>query len=596
MPALPKRLVPFFWYFIKSYQRYLFALLFVGLFWGIYNALSPYLLKVIIDTIADFDGDKATLFSSIQLFVILYMILWVAIAVNFRMRDWIVLKFHPSIRHDMAQAMFAYLNGHSYRYFQNNFAGSLTNKIGDMMNGTVSILLKLEETFATIAAIVIAVASMFFVHSIFAMILLVWLLFFTLVSYYFTKHIHRLSNIFAASKTVWVGKVVDSVSNVINMRLFARNHYENAYIKTATDDTVSKDRAMQKYVLKMHIGWDLSIIFLMGGLLYALINLYSEGLVTLGDFTFIITVAVYMVHNLWNLASQWVQFSEELGKCSQALTMITQTHDIPDTANAKSLIITKGEIEFDQVSFHYDQGKKIFNNKNVVIPSGQKVGLVGFSGSGKTTFVHLILRFFEIESGRILIDQQDIRDVTQNSLREQIAMIPQDTSLFHRTLMENIRYGYLEASDEEVINASKRAHCHEFISQLPEGYDSLVGERGIKLSGGQRQRIAIARAMLKDAPILILDEATSALDSVTEKYIQEGLNLLMKDRTTIIIAHRLSTLSAMDRILVFDQGHIIEDGSHEELLAYGGHYAKLWQMQAGGFLPEQPEESLQGQK
>lgn len=590
MSLLPKRLLPFFWYFIKPYRRYLYSLLFVGFFWGMYNALSPYFLKRIIDTIAVFDGDKSTLFPSIRLFVIFYMMLWVAIAINFRMRDWIILRFHPAIRQDMAEAMFSYLNSHSYRYFQNNFAGSLTNKIADMMNGTVSILLKLEETFATIAAIIIAVISMFLVHAIFAVILFVWLLSFIFVSFYFTKHIHRLSNIFAASKTIWVGKAVDSITNIINMRLFARNNYENSYIKAVTEDTVAKDRAMQKYVLKMHVGWDLSIIFLMGFLLYALIHLYSKELVTLGDFTFIITVTVYMIHNLWNLANQWVQFSEELGKCSQALTLISKAHDIVDAPDAKALVVTRGEIEFDQVYFHYEKDQPIFINKTLIIPSGQKVGLVGFSGSGKTTFVHLILRFFDVEAGRILIDQQDIRNVTQNSLREQIAMIPQDTSLFHRTLMENIRYGRLEASDEEVINVSKRAHCHEFISQLSDGYDSLVGERGIKLSGGQRQRIAIARAMLKDAPILILDEATSALDSVTEKYIQEGLNLLMKGRTTIIIAHRLSTLSAMDRILVFDKGQIIEDGCHEKLLAAGGHYAKLWQMQAGGFLPEQPEE------
>jgi ATP-binding cassette subfamily B protein len=290
---------------------------------------------------------------------------------------------------------------------------------------------------------------------------------------------------------------------------------------------------------------------------------------------------------LWYLASQFVTFAEELGKCKQALTIISALHDIRDEPNAQALEVTKGDIEFDDVTFHYDEGAHLFNNKNVLIQSGQKVGLVGLSGSGKSTFVNLILRLFDVESGKIRIDGQDIRKVTQESLREHIAMIPQDVSLFHRTLLENIRYGRTDATDEEVIQASKQAHCHEFISQLTEGYNALVGERGIKLSGGQRQRIAIARALLKNAPILILDEATSALDSLTEKLIQDSLHTLMQGRTTIVIAHRLSTLSEMDRILVFDNGQIVEDGTHADLIRAKGHYSRMWAMQAGGFLPEQ---------
>jgi len=229
---------------------------------------------------------------------------------------------------------------------------------------------------------------------------------------------------------------------------------------------------------------------------------------------------------------------------------------------------------------------KFFEDKTLTIKAGEKVGLVGFSGSGKTTFVNLILRHYDPDSGKILIDGQDICKVTQKSLRQQIALIPQDPSLFHRTIMDNLRYGRLEATDDEVYEASKKAHCHEFIMQLPEGYHTIVGERGSKISGGQRQRIAIARAILKNAPILILDEATSALDSITEKYIQEALHVLTKARTTLVVAHRLSTLSEMDRILVFKDGKIIEEGTHESLVDQGGHYAHLWKMQAGGFLQD----------
>jgi ATP-binding cassette subfamily B protein len=258
--------------------------------------------------------------------------------------------------------------------------------------------------------------------------------------------------------------------------------------------------------------------------------------------------------------------------------------EILDKPNAVPLQCAQGQITFRDVKFHYKGTKPLFSDKSVTIESGQKVGLVGYSGGGKSTFVNLILRLYDVTEGSILIDGQDVRDVTQDSLHQTIAMIPQDPSLFHRSLMDNIRYGRVDATDKEVITASKKAYAHEFISKLPLGYESLVGERGVKLSGGQRQRIAIARAILKNAPILILDEATSQLDSVTEGLIQESLWGLMQSKTTIVIAHRLSTLLHMDRILVFDQGKIVEDGSHTQLLAKSGSYKTLWDTQIGGFL------------
>ena len=264
-----------------------------------------------------------------------------------------------------------------------------------------------------------------------------------------------------------------------------------------------------------------------------------------------------------------------------------KSHDIVDVHNAKPLNLESGNIQFKDVTFAYNDGQPVFSGLNVTIPHGQRVGLVGFSGSGKTTFTQLILRMYELNSGSIFVDGQNIHDVTQSSLREQISMIPQEPMLFHRTLMENIRYGKLNATDEEVIAAAQAARAHDFIMSLPLKYESLVGERGVKLSGGQRQRIAIARAILKNSPIQMLDEATSSLDSVTEKSIQGAFEILMKDKTVIVVAHRLSTISHLNRILVFDSGKIIEDGTHDELLAKDGHYALLWKMQAGGFLPTQ---------
>lgn len=300
----------------------------------------------------------------------------------------------------------------------------------------------------------------------------------------------------------------------------------------------------------------------------------------------------YTIFNLtmviWIIADKAPELFQSLGIAKQALSVMQDPQDILDPPHAVGLSIKRGEIVFENVSFCYGE-RKIFQKLNLRISAGEKVGLVGYSGAGKSTFVNLILRFFSVGQGRILIDGQDIAHVRLESLREQIALIPQDPILFHRSLEDNIRYGRVEASQSQVIEAAKLAHCDEFIQKCPGGYNTMVGERGTKLSGGEKQRIAIARAMLLKAPILILDEATSALDSVTEQYIQDSLEKLMANRTTIVVAHRLSTLSKMDRILVFDQGKIIEQGSQQELLNKKGHFAHMWQMQAGGFLPDRSE-------
>lgn len=578
---LPGRLVPFFLYVIRPYRWYVFVLLLSGALWGFLNSVTPYVLKLLIDQLA---GVSDFAFTSLQLFAV-YMVLWVVQAGNFRLMDWIFLRVLPDIRRDVVNVMYRHLMGHSYHYFQSHFAGSLQNKISDITAGSVSILRKIDEGFAQIVGLIIAFVFMFLVHPYFAFLLFAWAVCFMGIAAFFSKRIYALSHDFSVARTSLVGKIVDGVSNMIMVRSFSRCSYEHDYIADNVDVVVSKDRKMQRMILVMYIGFDVTILTMIGLMMWNLIALHQQGDVTIGDFAFIMMLFVTIFHALWWLIGQLVEFAEQLGKCSQALSIVTVPYDISDVDGAQPLVVGEGKIEFCNVTFHYNAGDAVFENKNVVVRSGEKVGLVGFSGSGKSTFVNLILRFFDVESGNIFIDGQDIARVTQDSLRAHISMIPQDTSLFHRTLMENIRYGCLDATDEEVIEASKRAHCHDFIRELPEGYESLVGERGVKLSGGQRQRIAIARAMLKNAPILILDEATSALDSVTEKHIQEGVRSLMEGKTTIVIAHRLSTLSEMDRILVFDNGRIIEDGSHDALLQQNGHYAHMWHMQAGGFLP-----------
>jgi len=563
----------------------------VAVLWAIHTSLTPYVLKLLIDAVTNYHGDINQLGNAVFWLAVSYVLLSLMLGITFRFYDYFILKLMPNVKHDIQQQMLFYLEGHSHSYFQNNFAGSLSNKIADMTRSVPEILSLLTDSgLAAIFGIMVASITMYFVQPIFAVILIIWAVIYFYVSWRLSFKGREYATILAEAKSTLSGKQVDSVSNIINIRLFAKREFEVSYIKKYIDDVVKKDRHIQWYLLKVRIFQFLSMSAVLTAMLYFLIEERSQHTITVGDFALILGLSTRLLDTLWNAGNNFVRFAQEVGSCAQALTIITAQHEIVDSHDAPPLVVKQGNIEFDNVTFYYQRNNNLFKNKRVEIEAGSKVGLVGFSGSGKTTFVNLILRFFDIESGRILIDGQDISMVTQNSLREQIAMIPQDTSLFHRSLMENIRYGRLDATDDEVVEASKRAHCHEFISILPEGYNALVGERGIKLSGGQRQRIAIARAMLKNAPILILDEATSALDSVTEKLIQESLALLMEGRTTIVIAHRLSTLSEMDRILVFDKGQIMEDGAHDELLANGGHYAHLWAMQAGGFLPEQENE------
>ena len=332
-----------------------------------------------------------------------------------------------------------------------------------------------------------------------------------------------------------------------------------------------------------HIYW---LAGLMIGIVYYAIGIWAADGMTVGEFAMAASLCLLLIEQARGLSRKFLEFFEYIGNVTDGVSIIVRPHEVVDHSAAATLQITRGEIRIEGLDFAYQPARPVFTGLDLVVPPGQKVGLVGFSGSGKSTLLNLVLRLFEPQGGRIVLDGQDIQQVTQESLRGAIAMIPQDPMLFHRSLMENVRYGRLDATDEEVIAAARQAHAHEFIMESEGQYESLVGERGVKLSGGQRQRIALARALIKNAKILLLDEATSSLDSVTEHYIQESLQSLMRDKTVLVIAHRLSTLAHLDRIVVFHCGRIIEDGTHHALLTRGGHYARMWTMQAGGFLPE----------
>lgn len=586
MYSVPKTLPKFLWSFVKDYKISFLGCSLVGVFWAINLSLTSYVMKLIIDTVSNAQNSDSLL-SFVSYPIALYIGVSCIMGFIFRFHDWIVIKTYPAMKAKITQAMFNYVERHSYTYFQKNFSGCIGNKINDMAKSALAIITHIiENFFARTIALGIGAVTMFFVHPYFAVLLLVWSSIFISIAIFLSKRSQLYSEDFSETRSFGVGKVVDSLTNIFNVKLFAREKFENCYLNGYLEETASKNRISLWYLLKVKVFYSISITVLQSSMIGLLIYERLQEKITVGDFALILTLNMILVEEIFFIVNQLVPFSEEVGVCKQALSIISCTHEIVDDPQASSLKILNGQIVFDKVSFQYKEGQEIFSNKSLIINKGERVGLVGFSGSGKTTLVNLILRFFDVDSGRILIDGQDIKKVTQESLRDQISMIPQDPFLFHRSIAENIGYGDLNASLEEIIEASKQAHCHEFIEKIPGGYHSLVGEKGVKLSGGQRQRIAIARAILKNAPILILDEATSSLDSMTESYIQESLQTLMKGKTTIVIAHRLSTLFNMERILVFNKGKIIEDGTHLDLIQLNGHYTNLWNMQIGGFLKD----------
>lgn len=584
---IPNSTAGFIFHFVKKQRWSFMAFLLIGVGWAINDTFFPYFLKRIVDTLQNFHGSRENVYTALKPTLILLVSFWIGMEVMQRASGFLAIYAFPRFRATIREAVFHHIKFHSHEFFSNHFAGNIGKKLADLPTSSQTIMEIICFQFSTaITGAIIVFFMMWTTKPLFAAILAIWFICHMGITFLFLKNSHRLHEIHSEAVSVLGGKIVDTLTNILNVRLFARSRYESDYLKSFQDDEIQKEQAAKKNLEIMRIGMGISGLFLMFGMVFGLLYAWIHHWITLGDFTQVIMQSFWLLGWLWFVNYQLTVFTRELGTIHNALSLIRQGYDVIDIENAKPIEISQGKIHCDNISFAYHEKRPVFDHFNLTIPAGQKVGLVGFSGSGKSTFVNLLLRFYDLQSGKILIDGQNIHDVTQDSLRSQIAMIPQDPSLFHRTLMENIRYGRLDASDAEVIEAAKLAHCHEFIEKLDAGYESLVGERGIKLSGGQRQRIAIARAILKNAPILILDEATSSLDSVTEKLIQESLENLMSTRTTLVVAHRLSTLANMDRILVFHQGKLLEEGTKDELLKAKGHFAMLWNMQTDGFLPD----------
>ncbi len=564
----------------KPYRWYIYGTLFAMCIVSIDANLKPYLIKLLIDIIAN--STK----SNVEAIIVIYAVSQILMILSWRFVDWAVCTYIPLLRTHIVSTLINHINHYSYTFFQNNLSGSIVAKINDAFNlipeliNTIIFQLVLFTLMLLITLILLTK-----IHILFAIGLLLWIMIFlSLTIYYLTKKLTVFTKNFSESRSVIFGHLSDYLTNILTIKLFSISPFENIRLKTIMQDFVQKAQKHGYFLTKFYFIQGIIVSIYSIGFLLWLIVLKNKHLVTAGDCTLVFMLNFKILEKMYEISHHIRDIITNWGSVNQALSILESVPEIQDHPNASLLQIHKGEIVFDNVKFNYKDTKILFQNKSIKIESGQKIGLVGYSGSGKSTFVNLILRLYDVIEGKILIDDQDLRNVTQDSLHAAIGMIPQDPSLFHRTLMDNIRCGRWSATNEEIINAAKLAHAHEFISQLPEGYESLVGERGVKLSGGQRQRIAIARAILKNAPILILDEATSQLDSMTENNIQESLWELMKNKTTIVIAHRLSTILHMDRILVFDQGKIIEHGTHQELLAKSGFYKTLWNAQVGGFL------------
>lgn len=583
---LPTTTMGFIFHFVR-HQWIKFSLLAaISMIWAINDTIFPYFLKRIVDTLQNFQGDRADIYFAVKGILLMIVIFWLFTEILQRVQGAIQIYAFPQLRAAIRETVFKYVQAHSHEYFSNHFAGNISKKISDLPTSSQTIIEIIVLQFVTaLTGAMVVLTILVLSKPIFALIILIWLSIHIGMTVFFLKRCNDTWIEHSESLSILSGKIVDVLTNMFSVRLFSRHNYESKYLKQFQNDEIQKAKKAMWAMEFVHMGLGLNGLFLIFAMLFTLLYGWVHYWVTLGDFTQIGMQTFWLLSWIWFVSYQMTVFVREHGVISEALHLIKRKHDLTDDDKAFPIKIQRGEICFENATFYYHKNRPIFKNFNINISAGQKVGLVGFSGSGKSTFVNLILRFYDVKSGRILIDGNDIMQVTQKSLRSQIAMIPQDPSLFHRTLMENIRYGRLDATDEEVITASMLAHCHEFIEKMEEGYQAMVGERGVKLSGGQRQRIAIARAILRNAPILILDEATSSLDSVTEKLIQESLEQVMKDRTTIVVAHRLSTLSTMDRIIVFHKGRVVEEGTKNELLHMNGHFAMLWNMQTDGFLP-----------
>ncbi len=516
--------------------------------------------------------------------VLLIMLLEMSFSFGGAMRSMLFSRWRPKISNQISEELTEYVQNQSMSFWAGRMAGKINSQISFVADG-YGLIVDFVRIIGLVAVMMLNVALVVGINGYVAMILAAAFVLRLVYSVALMRPMHRASKQASDSRSGLTGKLIDSLSNFSIVKLFAGARTEREYLRAPREKRI-RDEIHSAFMQRLFwvvpsFMWDI----MFGATMMLCVWLYANGEVQISDIVFTISVYVTVMGAISGIVDVIPDVVDKLGSAKKSYDELCAPIEVADIPNAPDLVAAHGKIEFRNVSFKY-KNKWILRNFNLVINPGERIGLVGASGAGKTTLVNLIMRFYDPNSGEILIDGQNIRCVSQESLRRNISFIPQDPTMFNRTILENISYGRPGASYDQVRRASKCAAADKFIMATEKKYDSLVGDRGIKLSGGQRQRIAIARAFLKDAPILILDEATSALDSETEVAIQKSFDALSAGRTTIAVAHRLSTLRNMDKIIVINRGHVIEQGSHHTLLRQGGEYARLWKMQSGGFISE----------
>lgn len=572
----------FFWYHIKPYKWHYTVMLMAPIVSSFYPFAYNYAIKMLIDIVVD--GQFCS-FSSVWKPVTLFMATQFILDLVWRISSIAEWKSEPYVRRSIFLQSYDYVQQHAYVFFQEHLTGTLSSKIKGIWDGYDKFWAEMHHGLSQrVLKTVVGLCALSVVSIQLALCVALWLFIHVPLMYKMSLKLSDLSRAETESRHGLMGRVADNMTNIISLFSFASRKRELETLhNNATSDFIPKQIRTYKYDFKMQIIAGVLFYALFAFVLFYMIHLRIKGVITVGDFAFVFGILLLVTDDVWHATISLQDFARVMGDAQSSLSVLQLAHQNPDEIHAKPLVLSDSSLQFQSVNFAYPGKAPLFQELNLRIASGEKVGLVGASGAGKSSIVHLLLRYFKQDSGAIVVGGQNTHDVTQDSLREQIAVIPQDTLLFHRTLMDNIRYGKATATDEQVMEAAKKAHIHEYIISLPEGYQAYVGERGVKLSGGQRQRIAIARAILKNAPILVLDEATSALDSETEQQIQDSLNFLIEDKgkTVLAIAHRLSTLQHMDRLVVLDEGRICEEGTHEELLNKSNSlYRKLWIQQA----------------
>ncbi len=586
-----KQTFSYYWRHVRRFPKYALPTVLIMPFNIIAgNYLAPLVLAAIINKLNKHSFRPHHVWASFGNDLILYFVIAIiGGSLLWRLMDMFYWRLEGHVEQSIQEEVFNRLMSQSADFHANEFAGSLVSSTNKLSSSYVRIA---DTTLFQVAPLIIGLIFVSFVMASrslsYTLLLLGFSLTYICLSFFVTKNVRKRGAEVASAESQQTGVLADSLTNVMAIKSFSRETEENARFKKATDHTYSRLMAMMFAFQKqqLYLG-SLTGVMTTASLVVAVISVVSFGAN--------LATAFLIFNYTSSIASQLFQFSNNalrnynraFGDANEMIGILARTPEILDPELPEKPKIKRGVIDFNNVTFtHSGNDDAIFNNLNLHIEKGEKIGLVGHSGSGKTTLTRLLLRFSDIDGGTITIDSQDIAKISQKNLRRSIAYVPQEPLLFHRSIYENIAYGDNKATTAEVHKAASLSHAADFIKALPDGYDTLVGERGVKLSGGQRQRIAIARAMLKNAPILVLDEATSALDSESEVLIQDALWTLMKNKTAIVIAHRLSTIQKMDRIIVLDNGKIVEQGSHHELLEEAGIYAKLWAHQSGGFIEE----------